>query len=782
MKKILWLLLAALCLAFNTASAQEESDIIGSGDPDSKGNKTWTSGEWGFEITLPAEWKTIKYPAGKSALALDFENEDKSVTGYIAVEKYDGRCDDYINSIISPLIEQYKIKILEKPEGEKDSTIVYTSVVGEDKSKHYWRVIDEQGEKIRVGFTCKRSEYDDYAETFETCAATLKSVQKKETDEPSSAGDKTWSSDKWGFELTIPEDWNMEIRESALGTLVATFSGAKGKIEGLITIAEWKDGCDAYLNNIIETLKDPNNNYEIEVIKKPLGKTDATIIYTISDSESKRQYYQRAIDIGGFILRVDFDSEKASFSKYRDTFERCAATLKSIPEKQINTPIETEDKTWSSEKWGFRLTLPADWNMEIYDRAKDEVTVAFASDSKEIRGCAINVERGEATCVEYLNASLDNLKKKLEVKILKKPSGNDDEATAIYTAVVQDTTFQYYARVIRADDTILTVCFLTEKKYYAETSDMFEKYAATLKPLSDTPKQKPKDKTWSSKKWGFELSLPGDWKIVILDNIDGTIVTRFENETNGIYGIVTTSDFEGGADDYLKDIMEGLKESEDTEIVVKPKGKQSATLVYICDVSGTDYEYYAHAIDVDGNKKLRVVFYCVEKIYDKYSELFEKYSSTLKPLADTPKQKPKDKTWSSEKWGFEINLPAEWKMDILDKADGSLIAEFSNDAAGIYGLITKSEFEGGADDYLKGVLDGLKNDGEVEVVVKPKGKRRATLVYICDINGTDYEYYAHAIDADGTKFRIVFYCPKTIYDNYSDTFEKYADTFNTLDE
>ncbi|MBI4835217.1 MAG: hypothetical protein HY811_10455 [Planctomycetes bacterium] len=144
-------------------------------------------------------------------------------------------------------------------------------------------------------------------------------------------------------------------------------------------------------------------------------------------------------------------------------------------------------------------------------------------------------------------------------------------------------------------------------------------------------------------------------------------------------------------------------------------------------------------------------------------------------------QKDAEKTWTSGKWGFEVTLPSEYDMDILDKPEGILIARFSDGQGTVRGIIAKEDSEGRADDYLNDVIAMLKEDSDIEVVKNPKGNKSATVVYISNINGTDYQYYARVIDIGGAKFRVVFYCRKNIYEEHNDIFEEYADTLEELE-
>jgi hypothetical protein len=624
MKKIPWILLLALCLAFNTTAAQDKNDTMGVGE-----NKTWKAEDWGFEIALPADWQVTRHDKGTTAM--EFSNKEKSISGYIAIDKYDGRCDDFINSFIESMIKQYKIKILEKPEGESDATIIYTSVVDGEKSKHYWRVIDSEGEKIRVGFACKKEDYDNYADTFEQRAATLKIIPKGRKAKPAEAEGKTWTSEEWGFELTLPADWKMEISDKLSGIQAALFSSPDGKAEGIVTVQDWQDGCESYFNELISGLK---KTYDTEVIKKPLGKSDATIVYTVVIKDRyKRQYYQRAIDAGGTILRVDFDSTKTDFNAYRDTFEQCAATLKSIPKGRKAKPIGTEEKTWTSKKWGFQVSLPADWKMDILDKyEKDKTIVAnFENKDRDIYGF-ICVEEIEGNCGEIIVKFIEGLSESSGIELVESTKGKDDA-----TAVIKNDTEKAFIRIFDVSGIKYRFFVSTYKEMYQKHAADFEKYAASLSPLAGAPGQKPRDKTCTSEKWGFEITLPGDWAFTVLDKIEGTTVARISDDSNGINGIITSEKFEGRTDDYLKAILKTLQEKyDDIESVQTPKGRQKATLVYTSVVGGIDYKYYSYAIDVNGTK-FRTVFYCEDKNYAKYIDTLEEYSATLSGLDEYDK-------------------------------------------------------------------------------------------------------------------------------------------------
>ena len=64
------------------------------------------------------------------------------------------------------------------------------------------------------------------------------------------------------------------------------------------------------------------------MLKKPVGKLEATATYTAVIDGTKYQYYIRVIDVSGSKVRFVGWAPKDAYNKYRTTFKKCAGTLK----------------------------------------------------------------------------------------------------------------------------------------------------------------------------------------------------------------------------------------------------------------------------------------------------------------------------------------------------------------------------------------------------------------------------------------------------------------------
>ncbi len=295
-------------------------------------DKTWDSDEWNYEVTLPPDWQVKQLDKGDGVPVMEFSNNDKSFKGHIEIETKEGRCDDFINAVIEGISETYKIKILEKPEGESEATVVYTAVVDGEKRKYYWRVIDANGEKMRFVVYCAKSDYDEYEELFQKYAATLKGIKPKRKNIPVKQKDKTWSSERWGFEVTFPVDWELKIKDKKdKGSRIVANAVIDDSFELGICVDAHEGRCDDYNDLVIE--ENLTVSYETEILDATKGKAEATAtVKGINKQGAVLIFYLYTIDVGGTKLQVLACIAEGSYNKYKDVLAKYAKTLKAMEE------------------------------------------------------------------------------------------------------------------------------------------------------------------------------------------------------------------------------------------------------------------------------------------------------------------------------------------------------------------------------------------------------------------------------------------------------------------
>ncbi|MBI4833503.1 MAG: HEAT repeat domain-containing protein [Planctomycetes bacterium] len=599
---------------------------------------------------------------------------------------------------------------------------------------------------------------------------------KKIPDEPSllSEEDKVWRSDKWGFKVTFPSDWNVDILDKSEGILVARFSDKPNGISGLIAKDYSESWADEYLKGVLESLKEDGG---LEVVVKPKGKLAANMVYICDIEGTSYQYYVRVVDVDGSKLRIVFYCSAKLYNKYEDLFARYAETLEGIS-AAVNKNVKTKDKTWTSEKWSFELTLPSDWKMDIYDK-KDGVNIAKFTGKNEKIGGYIKIQDWSGGCKEFIKSIIDSAKDSESTVKEVEVSGNEKKASGIFTQKSEDVKYYYYIYAIGAGETKLWTVIWCDEASFDEYEDALKKYAGTLKAVNGSSDDIEEDtKVWRSSRWGFEISLPSDWEIDIFDEDENGRIAKISGDSDAVYGSVYREKSDGRADEYLEEYLDALKKEYKIDMITEPKGKSEATAVFIGEVKGASYQNYVRAIS-SGEEKIRVFFNCKTDQYDKYEKIFAECAKSLILSISSGVQEDAGDTkiWRSSRWGFEISLPSDWKMDILEKIDGIMTAKFSNEEEGVYGLIAQEDSEEDCDEYLSGLVEQGVKDGTKEIILKPEGKTDATLVYTYDIEGLKYEYYMRVIDVAGIKLRLVFYCKKSVYGQYEKIFKNSAKSF-----
>ncbi|MEK7449490.1 MAG: protein kinase, partial [Planctomycetota bacterium] len=142
-------------------------------------------------------------------------------------------------------------------------------------------------------------------------------------------------------------------------------------------------------------------------------------------------------------------------------------------------PVKTNEKKWTSNRWGFEVTLPDEWQMKIFDKENEGQIAEFYDKNYTVEGL-IMMDKSESDCDEYLDNMLDNLKSSSPAELINE-SGGQEEATITYTTMIDKIKYQYYIRVINVSGLKLRFAVWTKAKFYPKYQKTIEKYAQTLK-------------------------------------------------------------------------------------------------------------------------------------------------------------------------------------------------------------------------------------------------------------------------------------------------------------
>ena len=170
------------------------------------------------------------------------------------------------------------------------------------------------------------------------------------------------------------------------------------------------------------------------------------------------------------------EDDKAQYKEAIDNF------FESITVEETGVPESNDaEKVWPSERWHFSITLPGDWTMNVFDKAKGVTVAQFSDSTKDIFG-TIAWEKKTGKNAAYLNAFLETLKESYDIEVLQAPADSSSAATAIYTQLRDEVVYQCYLRVFSVGGAKVRINFACPEDKYDEYQSVIEKYAKTFQP------------------------------------------------------------------------------------------------------------------------------------------------------------------------------------------------------------------------------------------------------------------------------------------------------------
>jgi hypothetical protein len=161
----------------------------------------------------------------------------------------------------------------------------------------------------------------------------------------------------------------------------------------------------------------------------------------------------------------------------------CAVAPRQAPQAILPAVRGEPGKSWKSDKWGFELSLPADWQMEIYNQIEGDLKIAaIRSPGVLLEGKLTLAKLDEQfRCDDWIRLLYDVFTGADKPSgVFKEPSG-DAEATGIYPVTFRKQACQMYMRSVKRSAEIFTLTFIVKKEDYAGCADTLEKYGRTLK-------------------------------------------------------------------------------------------------------------------------------------------------------------------------------------------------------------------------------------------------------------------------------------------------------------
>jgi hypothetical protein len=270
-----------------------------------------------------------------------------------------------------------------------------------------------------------------------------------------------------------------------------------------------------------------------------------------------------------------------------------------------------------------------------------------------------------------------------------------------------------------------------------------------LKPLGD--------QTITSK-WGIKYVLPKDWTGGDLDKPDGYLVASFVGPNADAWGYCAIERDHTTLEEYFTRLMEDLLDKGASPRVLTKKVEGAVlTAEWIGWTMERKHRYVMRML-LKGNGKFRIVFYCLDKDFARFSALFRRYLELLEVLGDGSAYQ----TVESKAWGIRYLIPPRWSGGDLQKKESFDVARIASADGLSSGVFSIQEAPGSSEAYLDGLVRGLQDQGLKPRVLRKEpsdGSIYAELALTRDAKPR--RAFWKIVDDGKAKFRAALECPES---------------------
>ena len=453
---------------------------------------------------------------------------------------------------------------------------------------------------------------------------------------------QTYTNAEHGLKITFPAGWKWQDKNLTLnisGSIIEFQNGIQAW--GICGFGAKGTDLKVYADAFVGGLKGEDEGFK-DLGESKLAQGGIRHDCRIESSDDITHYANGFFVNQGKTYFISIWTTDSDWSKYEDDVSAILDSVKLLegakPDKIPAKESGIEGNTYTDQKYKLRITAPEGWTVrnKNFTVLKDALVEFEKPD----------VLKGYLAC----QAGQTDPGKSMEEFLLELKKGMEDleqlsESKMVYGGIRRD--FQGSMRDINVHYTVgfvsdnknayclVIYTFKSEwNKHKDEVNVLFDSFAWLEKDETE-PVQPPvktaEVKTWRSEQWGFEIILPEDWEMTILDKASGIKIAGFQDKSKTVNGLIALEEFPGACDEYIKIVIDSIDKSLDARLLTEPTGEieASATYTAVTGDDGSKTQYYMRVIDVSGTK-LRFVAWVKANNYDEYKALLKKHAQTLK--------------------------------------------------------------------------------------------------------------------------------------------------------
>ena len=461
--------------------------------------------------------------------------------------------------------------------------------------------------------------------------------------------DQTYTNAEHGLKITFPAGWKWQDKNLALnlsGSIIEFQKGAPAW--GVCGLGSKGTDLKVYADAFIGGLKGEKEGFK-DLGKSNLAQGGIRHDCRIESNDDVTHYANGFFMNQEKIYFISIWTTDSDWSKYENDVSAILDSVKLFeggkPDKIPAKESGIEGNTYTDQKYKLRITAPEGWTVrnKNFTVLKDALVEFEKPDVlKGYLACQAGQTDPEESMKEFLlelKKGMEDLEQLSESKMVSGGMRRDFQGS------MRDVNVHYTVGFVSDKKNAYCLVIFTFKsewnKHKDEVNVLFDSFSFLEKDEAEPikpPVKKSEVKTWRSEQWGFEIILPEDWEMTILDKASGIKIAGFQDKSQAINGIIALEEFPGACDEYIKTVIDSIDKSLDAQLLIEPTGEieASATYTAVTGDDGSKTQYYIRVIDISG-AKLRFVAWVKASNYDEYKALLKKHAQTLKGYSSREK-------------------------------------------------------------------------------------------------------------------------------------------------
>lgn len=314
-----------------------------------------------------------------------------------------------------------------------------------------------QGDEAEVSLVFDEStafKFRRFGESWKLVEVIEKATDKK----------KGHACDRWGYHLHLPADWRYTEKEEKDGVIVATWTGAQGKVNGLILMERCSVDTETYVKDYLKRITQKN------AVKEIVEQTKDFAIFETGDGKNDMIYGVVRVTAhqNRMLVFAGWCTQEKHFAQLKDALVDAAQSLTGYAPDKVIRRVKRNDPLLLFEIPGDCKAAPAP------NAPRLGLVTRLEGESRRVAGCIVEDE-SDQSLTDYIDA-IFAAQKKFERKAV-----GINNAELVFTAVGKGGELKYYVRIIRDDKRIVRLHWWCAAADWELFKDDFQRSLSTLR-------------------------------------------------------------------------------------------------------------------------------------------------------------------------------------------------------------------------------------------------------------------------------------------------------------